>query len=102
MASVELLINNKTYTLACDAGEEERVRGLGRMIDERARQLGPLPSDVQRFLMVALMMADELSEAQSTPKPVEPASEDDRDVLIAAVNHLAERIEHIAKKLAKA
>ena len=100
MPSVDLLINNKSYALACDAGEEERVRGLGRMIDEKARQLGPLPSDAQRFLMVALMLADELSEAGG--KATEGQPEDDRDVLVAAVDHLTGRIENLAKKLAKA
>jgi cell division protein ZapA len=102
MAGVELLINNKTYTLACDAGEEERLRGLGRMIDEKVRQLGPVPSDAQRFLMVALMMADELAEASGGVKPAATAAEDDRDELTAAVEHLAGRIENLAKKLASA
>jgi cell division protein ZapA len=98
MASVELSINNKTYTLACDAGEEERLRGLGRMINDKVKQLGPVPSDAQRFLMVALMMADELSEAGG----VKPTLEDDREELTAAVEHLATRIENLAKKLKSA
>jgi cell division protein ZapA len=99
MASVELSINNKVYTLACDTGEEERVRGLGRMINEKAKQLGPVPSDAQRFLMVALMLADELSDS---PKGAPAALDDDRKELTAAVDHLATRIENLAKKLKSA
>ncbi len=106
MASVELNINGRFYTVACDAGEEERVMLLSRMVDEKARLLGSAASDAQRFLMVSLMLADELEETRAIPakrgsaKAAEP--EEDRDLLVAAVDHLAERIDHIAAALAQA
>jgi cell division protein ZapA len=104
MTSVELNINGRFYTIACDPGEEDRVRQLSRVVDEKARSLGSAASDAQRFLMVCLMLADELDEAQASApagkKGVSAA--EDHDLLVAAVDHLAERIDHIAAALAQA
>ena len=103
MPSVELNINGKFYNIACDSGEEERVRELSRVVDEKARALGPAASDAQRFLMICLMMADELDEARgTTPAKKGGATSEDHDLLVAAVDHLAERIDHIAAALAEA
>ena len=109
MASVDLLINGRSYTIACDAGEEARVRTLGAAIDEKARQLGSAASDAQRFLMVCLILADELDEArQHAAKPAPPldgqpldgqpisGKSEDYELLVAAVDHLADRIDRIA------
>ncbi len=106
MPSVELVINNRTYAIACDAGEEERVRHLGTLVNDRASHFGGAASEVQRLLMVSLMLADELEEAHRKPASVavsHPAGESDeeRDLLIAAVEHLAERIDHIAVSLSQ-
>ncbi len=105
MPSVELNINGRFYNIACDAGEEERVRQLSRIVDEKARLIGPAASDAQRFLMACLMMADELDEARGTApakKGASSASTEDHDLLVAAVDHLAERIDQIAAALAEA
>ena len=107
MASVEVVINNRTYAIACDPGEEERVRHLGGMVNERAGRLGTAASEAQRLLMVSLMLADELEEAQSRKtanghaEPVAHETDEERDLLIAAVEHLAERIDHIAAGLSQ-
>jgi cell division protein ZapA len=106
MPSVEILINNRTYAIACDAGEEDRLRHLGSIINQRASQLGAAASETQRLLMVSLMLADELEEAQI--KAVKAANgapaetDEERDLLIAAVEHLSERIDHIAASLSQA
>jgi cell division protein ZapA len=97
MASVELHIGGKPYTIACDPGQEEQVKTLAKQVDARAKQLGPSGSEAQRMLMVCLMLADELQEAKGNPLP----PDEEKEVLVAAVEHLAGRIDKIAAKLAR-
>ncbi len=97
MASVELHIGGKPYTIACDVGQEDQVRALAKTVDAKARQLGPSGSEAQRMLMVCLMLADELQEAKGHPLP----ADEEKEVLVAAVDHLASRIDQIAAKLAR-
>jgi hypothetical protein len=49
------------------------------------------------MLMVCLMLADELQEAKGNPLP----PDEEKEVLVAAVEHLAGRIDKIAAKLAR-
>ena len=41
MSNVNLHIGGRTFTVACEAGQEEHILGLGRLIDEKVRTLGP-------------------------------------------------------------
>ena len=106
MASVDLSINGRTYTMACDKGEEERLQLLASMVDERARQLGSAASEAQRLLMVSLVLADELDLAkrnrpQQGDAPAIGSSDEEHELLVAAVEHLTERIDHIAASLSQ-
>ena len=110
MPALELAINGRIYSVACDTGEEDRVRQLGSMLDERARMVGATASDAQRFLMISLILADELDEMKkqggaatgTAAKAASPEAETEHELLVAAVDHLAERIDHIAAALAGA
>jgi cell division protein ZapA len=66
MPLVNVLINNRTYSIACDDGEEEHLRGLAQLLDTRIRALtanvGQV-GDARLLLMAGLLLADELSEA---------------------------------------
>jgi cell division protein ZapA len=67
MAQVSLSINNKTYLVACDDGQESHLATLGAMIDAHVRNLGGVDSSIGEtriMLMAALMLADELTEAR--------------------------------------
>ena len=67
MSVVQLMINGHAYPVACDEGEEPRLRELGEYIDRRvqalAKSLGPTMGETRLMLMAALLIADELSEA---------------------------------------
>ena len=97
--------------MACDPGQEARVRDLAGMIDSRVRQLagqGPAAAIGETHLLVlaGLMLADELSEAKgaldSVGRDASPPSQEDQDLLVAAVDHLTDRIEVIAARLDRA
>ncbi len=66
MGQVNLTVNGRHYTVACDDGEEAHLAELGRYIDRRVtelvRGLGQA-GDSKLLLMAALLISDELSEA---------------------------------------
>ncbi len=66
MSNVTLQIGARSYTVACAAGEERHVSGLGRLIDEKVQSLGGnAHSEVNQLLFVALLLADELHETRA-------------------------------------
>ncbi|HEX3809171.1 MAG TPA: cell division protein ZapA [Rhizomicrobium sp.] len=68
MPLVNIMVNNRAYTVACDEGEEDHLRELGGYVDSKVNQLlesvGQV-GDGRLILMAALLIADELHEATS-------------------------------------
>lgn len=63
MGQVSVTLNSRTYRLACDDGEEERLLELATHVKQRVDQLtiefGQVGDD-RLLLMAALLIADEL------------------------------------------
>src|ERR1700744_3966931 len=62
MPLVNVMVNGRAYTIACDDGEEEHLRELAQMVDAKAREvLGSVGQvgDSRLILMAALLLADE-------------------------------------------
>jgi cell division protein ZapA len=95
MAQVNLEIGGRVHPVGCRDGEEDRVRLLGTMIEERwppaLRAAGGQPGE-RAMLLVALMLADALDEAQQRP----PAGSAITD---AALARIADRLEALATAL---
>ena len=114
MPKIDISINGRLYAVACDDGQENRVRELAGMVESRVRQLaGPGPvggvGETQILVLAGLMLADELSEtkaalgAEEKPTSAQPALDpEEEDLLIAAVDHLTDRIGVIADRLGRA
>lgn len=114
MPKVDININGRLYAVACDDGQENRVRELAGMVDSRVKQLtGPGPvggvGETQILVLAGLMLADELSETkaaaggQAKPVPATPQLDpEEENLLIAAVDHLTDRIAVIADRLGRA
>lgn len=67
MASVILQINGRDYRIACDDGQEERLRAIGAEIDSRVKNLGKAMGPSQESLLLVItciMLADELQDTQ--------------------------------------
>jgi cell division protein ZapA len=65
---VNVMVNGRAYTLACDDGEEDHLKELAGLVDEKVRELlGSVGQvgDQRLLLMASLLMADELHEAVS-------------------------------------
>jgi cell division protein ZapA len=62
MPLVNVMVNGRAYTIACDEGEEEHLRQLAAMVDAKAQEVlssvGQV-GDARLLLMAALLIADE-------------------------------------------
>lgn len=104
MSNVNLTIGGRSFTVACAAGEEEHVRGLGRMINDKLSAMGDMAgqSESRMLLFAALLLADELHEAQvrvpvsSEPAPSEPTLPEGA---AERLDSLAARLENLAISL---
>lgn len=111
MAEVNLTINGRNYGIACDNGQEKRVKDLGFYVDQRMREIaraGAASNDAHLLVLTALMLADEvyelrdeLSELNGRVRSIDNEREDD-ELMVRAIDHLAERINLIAGRIAKA
>jgi cell division protein ZapA len=67
MAQVTVEVNGRPYAVGCEDGQEGHLAELARMFDTQVRHvsedMGQL-GDTRLFLMGALLLADELSDAK--------------------------------------
>lgn len=67
MPLVNVMVNHRAYTIACDDGEEDHLRELAAHVDSKVRELletvGQV-GDQRLMLMAALLIADECYEAK--------------------------------------
>ncbi len=119
MAVVNVMVNGRAYTIACDDGEEEHLRDLAVHVDERVRELlGSVGQvgDSRLLLMAALLITDDLIDARNKlelQKQQVGALNGSHDELAERMSHsegvaadklekAAKRMEDIAAKLAHA
>lgn len=105
MSNVSLQIGGRTFTVACAAGEEDHILGLGRMIDAKLHAMGGVAgqTETRTLLFAALLLADELHEARNgpgtpVPPPPPPAPKED-PALVARLEGIAARLENCASHL---
>jgi cell division protein ZapA len=101
MPQVSIMINGRSYPVACDEGEESRIRDLARVIDSKvagfARQVGQA-GEARLLVLAALVLADELNEANEAARRL--GTKAPENVAVAgSVSRLAQRIEAVAARL---
>jgi len=65
MAQVVLTVNEHSYTMQCNDGEEEHLRDLGQVLDAEVNKIKSAVGqvgDIRLLLMCGLVIADRLSE----------------------------------------
>ena len=79
MTELEISIGGRTFSVACDNEEQEKVKEAAALISEEAdsiqNQLGRLP-EAKMLLLSALMIVDRLVEVESASKLMEERLED--------------------------
>jgi len=106
MPLVNVLINGRAYTVACDEGEEDRLRDVSKILDQRVRELASSVGQVgdSRILVMAgLVICDELSESLARLSEIENEVAALKEKLNsdtgAGENALAEMIEKASERL---
>jgi len=111
MGQVVVKVNGREYPLACNDGQEPRIRRLAQYVDakvnEFTRSLGQV-GEARLILLAALTIADELSDANEAVQQernrnrAAAASGGGTEVTEAAVSGIrnaAQRIESIASRI---
>ena len=79
MTELEISIGGRSFSVACDNEEQEKVRQAAALINEEAdsiqTQLGRLPES-KMLLLSALMIADRLADLESESTVLKEKSED--------------------------
>ena len=104
MPLVNVMVNGRAYTIACDDGEEAHLKELAAHVDVKAREVlasvGQV-GDARMLLMAALLIADEHHELSG--KAALPAGDSEKHGLHLraeqAERAAADALESAAKKL---
>ena len=113
MSQVALEINGRTYTVACDDGEEEHLTELAEFVNKHVTDLaGSIGQvgDSRLLLMASLVVADELSDAlqrieeleatvaalQTSGEAVGAEAQEASLVLAEVLDRASQRVEEIA------
>lgn len=115
MAEVNLMIDGRSYSVACDDGEERRLLQLGSYVDQRMRQVAVAGTSNKTHAMVlaSLVLADEvfdlnekLSVAESQPAPTNESkieyqglSPKDEQNVINLIGQMAAKVEKLTARV---
>ncbi len=103
MSNVTLEIGGRRYTVACAPGEEAHIAMLGALINDKLAQLPKMAgqSEPRTLLFAALLLADELHEAQAKAAQATQAAPLPAPALPLAqpLENLADRLESLASRL---
>lgn len=92
----------KEYNVNCDPGQEERLAEIVRFVEEQMTKVagGVGNTTESRLLMLTcLHLADELLELRKQSAQVALENE---DLFVAAVEHLRNRVAHVASQIGSA
>jgi cell division protein ZapA len=109
MGQVSVPVNGRSFAITCDDGQEPRIRRLAQYVDAKiaafVASIGQV-GEARLLLLAALVIADELSEANDAlQQERSPARAADAEGVAAAddaangVGGAAQRVEAIAARL---
>ena len=109
MAELSVQIKGRTYAIACDDGQEQRVAALAKYVDEKVNAIaaaGAGTNESHLLVLTDIVMADEVFDmrdrsANSNAAPLDglKISETDEKDIIDAIDMMAKRIDSIAGNL---
>ncbi len=102
MSVVNLHLQNKTYQLSCEAGDEGRIEALAAQLNTRLQELAahaPGSGETMQMVMLLLMLQDEVNEAATSSNTGSLPKDHERTV-IQAMDSVSQYLENLAKQLA--
>jgi len=114
MADISITINGRSYGIACDDGQERRVKELAAYVDARVREIaraGAASNESHLLVLTSIILADEIADLrlgtnraavqQQAPISGISMTEDEEEAIVSAIDLLAARIDTIAGNLQK-
>src|SRR5450631_4148502 len=102
MSKVTVKLYNKDYSVNCDPGQEDRLKELVRYVESRMRDVADKvgnTTEPRLLMLTCLHLADELFDAR---RRAEEGMVNHEDLLVAAVEHLSQRVTTIASQVGRA
>ncbi|MAZ76958.1 MAG: cell division protein ZapA [Micavibrio sp.] len=109
MAELNIQIKGRNYAIACDDGQEQRVRDLASYVDEKLKAIsaaGAGTNESHLLVLTAIVMADEIFDlkdnaANTNASPLDglKISESDESDIVEAIDMMAKRINSMADNL---
>jgi cell division protein ZapA len=109
MGQVTVQVNSRSFAITCDDGQEGRIRRLAQYVDAKVAgfvgNLGQV-GEARLLLLAALVIADELSDAndalqqeRNRAQAADTEREAAADAAANGVQGMAKRVEAIAERL---
>lgn len=103
MSKITFSLFGKEYTVNCGEGEEERLREIVDYVEGKTHEVLTRAGNAteHRLLMLTcLLLADEA--LNSRREPPDSPDLDNEALIVAAVEHLKNRVAHIASQVGRA
>ena len=94
MAQITITISGREYAIACEDGQEARILQLANILDEKAKAFSdasPYIAENMLLTMVALVLADELSESKKKKASGSKISSEDMSEKLLEIDDLFTR-----------
>jgi cell division protein ZapA len=108
MGQVAVTVNGRPFKLACDDGQEPRIRRLAQHVDQRIAEFIKTvgqAGEARLLLLAAIAIADELSDAnealaqeRSRARAAEGEAATAADAAASSVHGVAQRLEALAAR----
>ncbi len=102
MSKVAIKLYGREYSVNCDPGQEDRLQQIvghvERLMNEVADKAGNT-TESRLLMLTCLRLADALFDARSK---AEEFTLENEELLVAAVEHLNQRVSHVASMVGRA
>lgn len=103
-SKVTINLHGREYIVTCGAGEEKKLAELVKFVNQKlddvaAHAAGTNATEMRLFMLACLMLADELIETRKASDEMRKA---DESLMVAAVEHLNDRVKAISKQVGRA
>lgn len=101
MSDVKLQVGGRVYTVSTADGQQDKVRELARMVDEKITGMGAnvTGNEAKNLLFAAILLADELNDARKSAETHPPDPGIDTEMLAARLERIANALEGAASAL---
>jgi len=100
LAQISVTINGKSFRMACDDGEEQRLEGLAARFDGWIGELkfafGEI-GDQRLTVMAGIMATDQLSELERKVTRLEQELATAKDQQVAALNNMSQNEQDLSR-----